>query len=154
VVSGVLLAITGYLFYADVLSAITQTILWCVIFFIASAAASSGYLTVSEIFPLELRGQAIAFFFAISQFFGGVIAPWLFGQLIGNGNSRGPLFGGYLLGAALMIAGGFVAFFLGVDAERKSLESIAKPLGVVRTRVADAAGGGQPSPEPRPAPGL
>jgi MFS family permease len=154
VVSGVLLAITGYLFYADVLSAITQTILWCVIFFIASAAASSGYLTVSEIFPLELRGQAIAFFFAISQFFGGVIAPWLFGQLIGNGNSRGPLFGGYLLGAALMIAGGFVAFFLGVDAERKSLESIAKPLGVVRTRVADAAGGGQPSPEPRPAPGV
>ncbi|MFI5954724.1 MFS transporter [Cryptosporangium sp. NPDC051539] len=145
--SGILLAISGYLFYAGALTAVTQTIFWCVIFFIASAAASSGYLTVSEIFPLELRSQAIAFFFAISQFFGGVIAPWLFGQLIGDGESRGPLFGGYLLGAGLMITGGLVAYFLGVDAERKSLESIAKPLGIVKTRVADGAGhDGSPSP--------
>ncbi|GAA3382210.1 MFS transporter [Cryptosporangium minutisporangium] len=154
--SGTLLAITGYLFYAEVLTAVTQTILWCIIFFFASAAASSGYLTVSEIFPLELRSQAIAFFFAISQFFGGVIAPSLFGALIGEGESRGPLFGGYLLGAGLMIIGGLVAFFLGVDAERKSLESISKPLGIVKTRVADGVSstGEGGSPTTRPADGV
>ncbi|WP_163512938.1 MFS transporter [Fodinicola acaciae] len=132
IVSGTLLLLSGYLFWIGALNAVTQTILWCVIFFIASAGASSGYLTVSEIFPLELRGQAISYFFAISQFCGGVIAPWLFGLLIGEATSRTPLFWGYVFGAALMIVGGLVAAFLGVDAERKSLEDIATPLSVVQ----------------------
>jgi len=130
-VSAVILAVSGYLFWIDALTAITQTILWCVVFFIASAAASSGYLTVSEIFPLELRSQAIAFFFAIAQFCGGVIAPWLFGLLIGDASSRTPLFIGYLLGAGLMCLGGITAITLGVNAERKSLEHVAAPLSAV-----------------------
>ena len=102
------------------------------IFFFASAGASSAYLTVSEIFPLELRGQAISYFFALSQGAGGVVAPFLFGHLIGGANnahvSRGPLTVGYLIGAAIMIIGGLVAWFIGVDSERKSLEDIADPL--------------------------
>ena len=127
-VSALLLAVTGYLFEIGVLSAVTQTILWCVIFFLASAGASSAYLTVSEIFPLELRAQAISFFFAIGQLAGGVLAPYLFGVLIGEGTDRTPLMYGYLLGAALMFLGGAVAWFLGVDAERTSLEDVATPL--------------------------
>ena len=101
------------------------------IFFIASAAASSAYLTVSEIFPLELRAQAIAFFFAISQLAGGVAAPFIFGALIGDASSRGPLTVGYYLGASLMFIGGLIAWFFGVNAERKSLEDIAAPLSAV-----------------------
>ncbi|GLZ76265.1 MFS transporter [Actinorhabdospora filicis] len=130
-VSAVILAFSGYLFWIDALTAVTQTILWCVVFFIASAAASSGYLTVSEIFPLELRSQAIAFFFAIAQFFGGVVAPWLFGVLIGEGTDRTPLFIGYLLGAGLMSLGGITALTIGVSAEGKSLEDVATPLSMV-----------------------
>jgi MFS family permease len=130
-VSAVLLAISAALFDAGVLTAVTQTIFWCVIFFFASAGASSAYLTVSEIFPLELRGQAIAFFFAISQLAGGVAAPFLFGALIGNGTDRGPLTIGYYVGAIVMFAGGLIAWFFGVDAERKSLEEVATPLSAV-----------------------
>ncbi len=137
--SAVILAFSGYLFWIGALNAVTQTALWCVVFFIASAAASSGYLTVSEIFPLELRGQAISFFFAISQLSGGVVAPWLFGKLVGDGTKPTPLFIGYLVGAGLMALGGLVAAFLGVDAERRSLEDIASPLSAVRTRVSEAA---------------
>src|SRR5215831_346730 len=132
-VSAILLAISGALFDAGLLTAVTQTIFWCVIFFLASAGASSAYLTVSEIFPLELRGQAIAFFFAISQLAGGVAAPTIFGALIGNGSDPGPLTIGYYFGAALMFAGGLVAWFFGVDAERKSLEEVATPLSAVVT---------------------
>ena len=128
VASGVILAISGWLFYQGVLTAITQTILWCVIFFLASAGASSAYLTVSEIFPLELRGQAISFFFAISQLAGGVAAPRVFGALIGTGTDRAPLTYGYLFGAGVMIAGGLIAWFFGVNAERRPLEDIAAPL--------------------------
>src|SRR5438046_3714806 len=103
----------------------------CVIFYLASADASSAYLTVSEIFPLELRGQAIALFFAISQLAGGVVAPYLFGALVGDGTVRGPLTIGYFVGAGVMFAGGLIAWFFGVNAERQSLESIAKPISVV-----------------------
>jgi MFS family permease len=138
-VSGVILAVSGYLFWTGALTALTQTVLWCVVFFVASAGASSGYLTVSEIFPLELRGQAISFFFAISQLVGGVAAPILFGALVGDGKNPTPLFYGYLLGAALMVVGGLVAAAIGVDAEGRSLESIATPLTAVRER-ATAAG--------------
>jgi len=102
-----------------------------VIFFFASAGASSAYLTVSEIFPLELRGQAISFFFAISQLAGGVAAPYIFGRLIGEGKDPGPLTIGYYFGAGVMIAGGIIAWFFGVDAERKSLEDIANPLSAL-----------------------
>ncbi len=134
--SGILLAISGYLFHQGALSAVTQTVFWCVIFFLASAGASSAYLTVSEIFPLELRGQAISFFFAISQLAGGVAAPTIFGALIGTGSSRGPLTIGYYVGAAVMIAGGLIAWFFGVNAERRALEDIATPLSAV-SRVHD-----------------
>jgi MFS family permease len=127
IVSGLLLAITAFLFQADVLTAVTQTIAWCVIFFFASAGASSAYLTVSEIFPQEVRAKAIAVFFAIAQCFG-ALGPVIYGALIGEGQSRGPLFYGYLLGAGVMIAGGLVAAFLGVSAEGKSLEDVATPL--------------------------
>ncbi|MEP6937393.1 MAG: MFS transporter, partial [Chthoniobacterales bacterium] len=125
--SGIFLAITGWLFYAGFLTAQTQTLAWTVIFFVASAAASSAYLTVSEIFPLEIRALAIAIFYSIGTFTGGVFAPLLFGALIGTG-SRGALFIGYLVGAGLMVVAALVEAWIGVQAERQSLESIAAPL--------------------------
>ena len=127
--SGVLLAISAVLFNAGVLNAVTQTIAWCVIFYFASAGASAAYLTVSEIFPLEVRAKAIAVFFAIAQCFG-ALGPVIYGALIGDGSEPFKLFLGYLLGAVVMIAGGLVAWFLGVDAEGRSLEEIAAPLAV------------------------
>ena len=126
-ISAVLLWITGALFARGALSAQEQTMLWCVIFFFASAAASSAYLTISEIFPLELRALAIALFYAVGTAIGGIAAPWLFGVLIGSG-SRESVYYGYALGAALMIIAALVEAWLGVDAERKSLEHIAAPL--------------------------
>ena len=103
-VSGILLALTGYLFSIDVLSATGQTTAWMIVFFFASAAASSAYLTVSECFPLEIRALAIAFFYAVGTAIGGVVGPWLFGVLIDTG-SRSSVFVGYLIGAAgMMIA--------------------------------------------------
>ena len=127
VASGVLLAATGYLFARDLIGAETQTLCWMVIFFFASAAASSAYLTVSETFPLEIRALAIAFFYAVGTGIGGIIGPWLFGVLIDTG-SRMSVFGGYLFGAVLMILGGLVAWRWAVPAERKSLEMVARPL--------------------------
>jgi len=128
--SAVLLAITGYLFDQGLLSAQTQTLLWSIIFFFASAAASSAYLTVSEIFPLETRGVAIAFFYAIGTAIGGMVSPWLFGVLIGTG-SRTNIFYGYLFSALLMIGAAVIAWIYGVDAERKSLEEIAAPISML-----------------------
>ncbi len=125
--SGVLLAITAVLFKADALTALTQTVAWSLIFFFASAGASAAYLTVSEIFPIEVRAKAIAIFFAIAQCFG-ALGPVIYGALIGEGEDPNKLFLGYLLGAAVMALGGLVAAFLGVDAEGKSLEDIAMPL--------------------------
>jgi MFS family permease len=126
-ISGVLLAGAGYLFAVGVLSATGQTVAWMVIFFFASAAASSAYLTVSETFPLEIRALAIAFFYAVGTGIGGVAGPWLFGALIDTG-SRWSVFGGYLLGAALMLAAAVIAARWGVAAERKPLEAVARPL--------------------------
>jgi MFS family permease len=125
--SGVLLAGSGYLFAIGALSATGQTVAWMVIFFFASAAASSAYLTVSETFPLEIRALAIAFFYAIGTGVGGVAGPWLFGWLIDTG-SRWSVFGGYLLGAVLMIAAAVIAARFAVAAERKPLEAISRPL--------------------------
>ncbi|MFB9833674.1 MFS transporter [Actinoallomurus acaciae] len=133
IVSGVLMAVSGYLFQRGLLTAVTQTVLWSVIFFIASAAASSGYLTVSEIFPMELRAQAIALFFAIAQVFGS-FGPTIVGSLIGNQAhpDRSRLFVAYLVASGVMGAAGAVAAFWGVRAERTSLEDVAAPLSSVR----------------------
>jgi MFS family permease len=130
ILSGTLLIISAILFDAGALNATTQTICWCVIFFFASSGASAAYLTVSEIFPVEVRAKAIAVFFAIAQSFG-ALGPWLYGQLIGNGQDHFKLFIGYLIGAAVMIVGGLVAMALGVAAEGKSLEEVASPLSAV-----------------------
>jgi MFS family permease len=138
IVSGVLLAITGWLFVQGMLNAVTQTIAWSTIFFFASAGASSGYLTVSEIFPLEIRAMAIAFFYAVGTGIGGTLAPWLFGNLIQN--SARSVFYGDLLGAGLMIAGGVVAAVWAVPAERRSLEAVARPLSAVAVQTSPALG--------------
>jgi MFS family permease len=125
--SGILLSISGFLFEQDMLSAATLTIAWMIIFFFASAAASSAYLTVSETFPLELRALTIAIFYALGTGLGGIAAPWLFGALIETG-SREAVFLGYLLGSVLMIGAAVVAAIWGTAAERKPLESVAAPL--------------------------
>ncbi len=123
--SGVLLAVAGYGVAHAGLSAAAQTGLWCAVFFVASAAASAAYLTVSELFPVELRGMAIALFYAVGTGVGGVVAPALFGALIETGK-RETLFIGYAIGAALLLGAAGVAAVLGVDAENKSLEQIAE----------------------------
>jgi len=129
-VSGVLLAVSGYLFSIGALSAQGQTIAWMVIFFFASPAASAAYLTVSETFPLEVRALAIALFYAIGTAIGGVAGPALFGALIDTG-SRNSVFAGYLFGSALMVVAAVVAWRYAIAAERKSLESVARPLAFV-----------------------
>ena len=101
------------------------------IFFFASPAASAAYLTVSEIFSLELRAMAIALFFAIGTGVGGVLAPWVFGTLIGTG-SRVELFYGYAVAAVLMLLAAGIAAVYGVPAERRPLEEIAPPLSSER----------------------
>ena len=126
-ISGALLAFSAWLFDAGVLHAAGQTFIWIVVFFFASAGASAGYLTVSEIFPVEIRAEAIAVFFAIAQIFG-AIGPLLFGALIGTGSNRAGLTIGYLIGGGIMIIGGLVEVFLGIDAEGKPLEQVARPL--------------------------
>jgi MFS family permease len=126
-IAATLLLATGALFVAEMLTAAGQTIAWAVIFFFASAAASSAYLTISEVFPLEMRALAIAFFYAIGTAAGGIVAPWLFGVLIGSGE-RVNVFYGYLLGASLMYIAAAVELRYGVRAERVSLENIAPPL--------------------------
>ncbi|MBV9736343.1 MAG: MFS transporter [Acidisphaera sp.] len=125
--SGLLLAATALGFAAGAFSATTQTIAWIVIFFFASAAASSAYLTASEIFPLETRALAIAVFYALGTAIGGVVAPALFGHLI-ESSSPWAVCGGYLVAAVLMLLAALTEAVLGVDAEGKSLESIAAPL--------------------------
>jgi len=145
--SGALLIISAQLFKAGDLNATTQTLAWVVIFFFASAGASAGYLTVSEIFPLEVRAKAIAVFFAIAQCFGS-LGSHLYGHLIGTGNDPNKLYTGYLIGAGAMIVGGLVAVFFAVDAEGKSLEDVAKPLGVIGKPPATIfRAGGHPGPD-------
>jgi MFS family permease len=134
-ISGLLLVVSALLFKSGDLTATTQTIAWTVIFFFASAGASAAYLTASELFPLEVRSQAIAVFFAIAQLFGS-FGSHLYGHLIGSGPhyDKTHLFWGYMLGAGLMILGGVVAFFLAVNAEGKSLEDVTPPLSMIETR--------------------
>lgn len=128
--SGILLAVTADLFSRDALSAQTLTAAWMMVFFFASAAASSAYLTVSETFPLEIRALAIAFFYAAGTGIGGIAGPFLFGALINTG-SRSSVALGYCLGAALMLAAAAIEALWGVAAERKALETVARPLALV-----------------------
>jgi MFS family permease len=129
--AGALLALSGALFVAGLLDARTQTLLWTIVFFFASAAASAAYLTVGESFPLELRALAIALFYAFGTLIGGVGGPALFGALIARGG-RGDILIGYLLGAALMLVAAAVELKLGVAAERRPLEEVAVPLSLRR----------------------
>ena len=129
-ISGVLLAVVGYLFREGMVDARQLTLCWSGIFFFASAAASAAYLTVSESFPLEARALAIAFFYAVGTALGGAAAPWLFGILVASGE-RGAVFGGYLFGAALMIAAALTELLIGVKAERVPLESVARPISAL-----------------------
>ncbi len=126
-ISAILLAVTGYLFAADMLTPATQTILWALVFFFASSAASSAYLTVSEIFPVELRGMIIALFFAAGTLLGGTFAPWYFGSLIAT-NSRTAIFHGDLVASGLLLVTVVIVWLYGVKAECSSLEEIARPL--------------------------
>jgi len=128
-VSGILLIATAYAFYRGSLSATGQTLCWSVIFFVASAAASSAYLTVSEVFPLEMRAISISLFYAAGTALGGFAGPPLYGAMI-EGGSRGGLFAAYVLAGALMCAAALVAWKLGVDAERRPLEEVCPPLGM------------------------
>jgi MFS family permease len=129
-ISGTLLAATGYLFSEGLLTAQTLTAAWMIVFFFASAAASSAYLTVSEIFPLEIRAFAIAFFYAVGTGIGGVAGPLLLGALIDTG-SRSSVAMGYAVGAVLMIAAALAQAIWGVAAERRPLEAVARPLSFV-----------------------
>jgi MFS family permease len=150
IVSGVLLAVAGFML-GD-LNALTLTIFGMVIFFFASAGASAAYLTASEVFPMETRALCIAFFYAVGTAIGGISGPLYFGKLIDSASAAKDITGiapGYFIGAALMVAGGIVAIFLGVHAEGQTLENIAKPLTAEDDD--DAAGGpghDQPSHQP------
>jgi MFS family permease len=146
VLSGVLLVVTAFLFKAGTWTAETQTAAWCVIFFFASAGASSAYLTVSEIFPMETRALAIAFFYAVGTAVGGITGPLLFGKLV-ESEDPGQVFWGYILGAGLMIIAGLVQASIGIEAARKDLEEIATPLSA---EAAEAEGEGEAAAE-RPA---
>ena len=125
--SGVLLLAVGVAFERDLLTAASQTIGWMIVFFFASPAASSAYLTVSETFPIEIRALTIAVFYAIGTGIGGVAAPAIFGRLIESG-SRESVFAGYAFAAALMLAAALIAALFAVPAERKPLETVARPL--------------------------
>ena len=140
VVSAALLVVTGFLFERGVLTAATQTVAWGIIFFFASAAASSAYLTVSEIFPLELRGLAIALFYSTGTALGGPLSSWLFGRLIDKG-ARNYILYGDLLAAAILIGTVIVVLLFGVKAERTSLEDVAEPLSVASDEARGPAAG-------------
>ena len=127
IISGALLAATGYGFLQGWFDATTQTLAWAAIFFIASSAASAAYLTASELFPLEIRALAIALFYAFGTALGGVLAPLVFGRLIGAGSPLA-ICGGYLFAGGLMAGAGVLAAFLAVPAEGQSLEALSTPL--------------------------
>ena len=133
IASAVVLFVTAWLFDSKVLSATTLTICWAVCFFFASSGASAAYLTVSEIFPMETRAMAIALFYACGTGVA-IAAPWTFGKLIQT-SSYGLVTVAFVIGGAIMALGGIVEIFLGVDAERRPLEAVARPINAVRGRV-------------------
>ena len=136
--SGGLLLISAWLFGEDKLNATTQTIMWVVIFFFASAGASAAYLTVSETWPIEIRAEAIAVFFAIAQIFG-ALGALFYGVLIGDGQSRTGMVWGYVIGGLIMMAGGLVELLIGIKAEGQSLETVTKPLTSVEATPGSAS---------------
>lgn len=142
-----LLALGGWLFAEGWLNAVTLTLVWTVVFFFASPAASAAYLTVAECFPLEVRALAIALFYALGTGLGGIAGPLVFGQLIGTGNAW-QVFAGYLFGSALMIGAAIVELAIGVKAENHSLETVAPPLASVVQSVASVRQAGEIA-EPR-----
>ncbi|MEV5412014.1 MFS transporter [Thermopolyspora sp. NPDC052614] len=127
VLSGALLLVTAWMFNQGMLNEVTLTACWSVVLFFASAGASSAYLTVSEIFPMETRAMAIAFFFAIGTAVGGISGPLIFANLVESGNP-GDTALAFAIGATVMIVAGLVELVLGIAAERKGLEAIAAPL--------------------------
>jgi MFS family permease len=133
IISGVLLIGTGLLFRAHELNDVSFTACCCVVFFFASAGASAAYLTVSEVFPMETRALCIAVFYAVGTGIGGVIGPQVFSRLI-NTESYVQVFYALGLGGVMMIIGGVVEMLFGIKAERRSLESIAKPLTAADSR--------------------
>ena len=136
--AGGVLAVTAFLFERHQLSAISLTILWCVVFFFASAAASAAYLTVSEVFPLEIRALAIAFFYAVGTGLGGILGPALFGKLIAS-KSFLEVAVGFWIAAAWLLVAAVVVWFLAVDAEQKPLEEVADPLSSTENGTDDRA---------------
>ena len=142
-IAGVLMAVTGYLFQQDVLNATTQTALWMIVFFFASAAASAAYLTVSEVFPMEIRAMAIALFYSIGTGIGGISGPLIFGKLIDAATQNGDrtfLLYAYLIGAGFMVVAAVVEVILGVRAEQQSLESVAAPLTAIKEQTGATTG--------------
>jgi MFS family permease len=129
VLSGATLLCSGWLFLHGRLMIREQILWWAVVFFFGSSAASSASLTVSELFPQEIRAASIAFFYAFGTLIGGVCGPFLFGRLLSD-SSRKPLFHGYLVGAALMIVAGVAEAIWGVKAEGRSLESLNAESGL------------------------
>ena len=144
ILSGILLAISGWLFDNGDLTANSQTFVWIVIFFFASAGASAAYLTVSETWPIEIRAEAIAVFFAIAQLFG-ALGPAFYGWLIGDGQSRTGLFIGYVIGGGIMILGGIIEIIFGINAEGKSLEDVTEPLTATGSEPAPAQSATSPA---------
>src|SRR4051794_27465518 len=138
ITAGVLLFVTAWLFKNGHLSATTLTACWTVVLFFASAGASSAYLTVSEVFPMETRAMAIAFFYAIGTALGGITGPLLFAELTSSGNVDDTVVA-FAIGAAVMTIAGVVAAFLAINAEQKSLEDIAAPLTSARAGGASGA---------------
>jgi MFS family permease len=144
IASGVLLFVTAALFQADALNATTMTLCWCAVLFFASTGASSAYLTVSEVFPMETRAMAIAFFYAVGTAVGGITGPQVFSRLVESGEPSQVALD-FAIGASLMTAAGIVAIFFSVNAERQSLEDIARPL-----TAEDVANSASPSGSPMP----
>jgi MFS family permease len=146
--SGLAMLASGYVFMRGWLDAAGQALAWSAIFFFASAAASSAYLTVSEVFPLEMRAVSISIFYAVGTGLGGFAAPALLGALIGSG-SRESVFLGYAGAGMLMLLGALAAWLLGVDAERKPLETVAPPLCALDSGAATARSDGSRIPAER-----
>lgn len=138
--AAMLMFVTGWPLNHAVLTVAPRTVLWCVIFFFASAAACSAYLTVSEIFRNEIRTPAVAFFFAISVLAGGVVAPWLSITLMSEGSNRGHAFLGYTVASVFILIGGLIVSFPGVDAEQGPLETVATPLAARGPRAGAESG--------------
>ncbi|MHB1781055.1 hypothetical protein [Acidithiobacillus sp.] len=131
--SGLLMIGAAWLFRIDALTAVSQTLAWAAIFFLASAGASAAYLTVSEAFPLEIRARAIALFYALGTATGGVLAPTLFAILIASG-ARTEVFWGYCLAAILMLLAAAAEIAWGFAGEGRSLEALATPLSLEASR--------------------